>query len=226
MVKSTRVKKTPYWKRKLHKNNIALVLPHTFFHDTFRFYIRGEYEKKNWLQLCYTRFITAFIIEKQSWLPDEDYSASTSEKSIKSFNKVFEDGGLPTVGTEDLIATFNSVLKVRNEPDITKLSGNGSTIAIANDMYQFSKYDPVIIANPGEKDNFIKETTHFYKKPGKRFRAESIPFLILDAKEVIGLLKQRDDAVYKTTLGSTPDPFRLYLEELDTEFEAHPSKFE
>ncbi len=221
-----KARKIPYWKRKLHKDNIALVLPHTFFHDTFRFYIKGEYEKKNWLQLCYTRFISTFIIEKQSWLPDEDYSASTSDKSIKSFNKIFEESGLPTVGAENLITIFRSVLKVRDEPDINKLTGNGPTIAIANDMYQFSKYDPVVIANPGEKNNFIKETMLFYKKPGKRFKAESIPFLILEAKEVIGLLKQRDPSVYKTTLGLTPDPFRLYIEELDAEFEAHPCKFE
>ena len=50
--------------------------------------------------------------------------------------------------------------------------------------------------------------------------------LILEAKEVIGLLKQKDPSVYKTTLGLTPDPFRLYIEELDAEFEAHPCKFE
>ena len=50
---------------------IILVLPHTFFHNAFRFY--PNFDMKNLEELKYCRFVVNLIIEISSVLPENKY---------------------------------------------------------------------------------------------------------------------------------------------------------
>lgn len=188
---------------------LILVLPNTFFHNSFRAF--DGYEQGDMDKLKYCRFVANLIIELSSVLPENKYIAATSSKAFGEFaTKLESDKEEFFLASEDLIGLFERMIYIISEESINKLSDEESMIAIADRLYSASNYEPIIIVNGESRHNFLKAAQTYYRLSGNvELVADNIPFKLYDPHEAKAFLEGRYSVECKKVIERTRTELRV-----------------
>lgn len=165
-----------------------LVLCHSFFHDAFRNYPKFEIDTfKNSIS---ARAVARAIIDRQAELPEGRWLAVTSKKVFDDFLQKFELES-KTGERYEIVEILKNTIFIAPDEEINGLDLDESVIALADILYNRSKYNPVILVTnvPSKMEMCIE----FYKKSIgiARFKETDIPFTLADTKETELFLKAR-----------------------------------
>ncbi len=165
-----------------------LVLCHSFFHDAFRNY--PVFEIETYKNSVSARAVARAIINRQAELPEGRWVAVTSKTVFDSFLQTFE---LEAKGGEryEIVEILKNTILVLPDKEINDLTVDDGIIALADILYNRSKYNPVILVTniPSKMQMCID----FYKKTigVDRFKETDIQFILADTQATELFLKTK-----------------------------------
>lgn len=188
------------------KRDIILVLPSTFFIDSFRQY--GEEDSVTHLEnLAKIMLITEIIARKRAFNPSGFKFGATSQKTFDIFKEKL--GTIPPSSKLNLTA-FKDSLYIDEEEGLNKLKHVEETvIAVADKLHKTYNLNPIIVVRGDSikrwQNDYVK---HFYRK--NKSKKDTIAVLSVDNTLEYLKVKHRVD-YYSARDSISDDQLKFYL---------------